>query len=328
MKKSAALMCAVLMLFVSSLSSCGKAGAVKVGGADVSAEVFIYYINRALDELPEDASEDDVFARAVEYVRYYVKTNTLASEQGMKLNISKRAAVAELTNNTYAVFGSFYGAIGVSKQTLTKIFTSEAYEQAFLDFFYGINGVYPASQDELLSCFNRNFVVFKSVNGYYTKTNYSGETVNLTSAERDALVLRFKSAAGKLNSGDKTFEQVLGELSDTFSSGSNDITVIRSDSEEYPDGFFEEAVLADTGEALVVETDSCAFLVQKIPVTTDSVYFTENYDYVLSQLKGGELEALLASQKTYAVEYMRPQAVLFYNSITAERSRLDEYHGK
>ncbi len=304
------------LLFTAVLSSCEGVGnaSVSVGNTPVDNEVFLYYIDQAVNN-GEGKSKQDVIVEAAKAVRYYVKVNTAAAMHKVSLSVAEKVALSERQNGFWAVFGTYLESVGVSKQTVGKIFLSEAYETALLTYFYGSGGQREVGQADLMNELDKVFVVFQSVKGAYTKTDAAGETTAMTDAEKELLVSRFKEAAGDIDDGTLTITAAASRLNPGSDGAEPEPVAVKKGTPYYSEDFFNALTKCKKGGATVITSNDGVYLVWRERVTADSGYFSENRLYALKQLKGEELKTLISSENTFEVEFSDNRASEFYNRI-------------
>lgn len=291
---------------------------VLIGNTHIDDEVYTYYLDAIIDGKGGKTSSDIIIG-AAEDVRYYVKVNTSASKHGIVLSQSEKVELSERLSDFWAVYGEYYKKIGVSKQTVGKVFESEAYEIALLKAHYGESGDKEVEQSEVLSALNKYFIVFKSVNGYFSETKEGAETTELSEIEKELLIADYKNAANQINDSELTIEDAASRLQEDYMGHENETAILKKGSPYYPDSFFEEVAAAKTDTATVVVTDSNVFLVIKENIKTDSEYFTDNYTYALEKLKGEELKSLISSESSYQAHVSESRAESVYNRIIKVR---------
>lgn len=291
---------------------------LRIGDTPVDNEIFAYYLNAAIDEAG-DKTSSELIVNAAERVRYYVKVNTLAAKQDIVLSQAEKTEISKKLSDFDAVYGEYYKKIGVSKQALRKVIESEAYETALLNIYFGENGIKAVKKEDVLNTLNKYFIVFKSVNGYFTETKENGETVELPAIEKELLISEFKNAAKQINDKEQTIEQASLKLQKEITNNVPEITTLKKGSSHYPDSFFNQVAVASANEAIVVITDKNVFLAIKEAIKIDDEYFNEHYMYALLKLKGKELRNLISSDSTYEANVLENKAANIYNSIIKSR---------
>lgn len=308
-----------LLAVITLLPSCTAADPIiSIGDTPVDGGVYAYFLSRAIDE-NSDKTAPDIIVAAAQGVRYYVKVNTSAAKVGIVLSEREKVELSERLSGFWAVYGEYYGKIGVSKETVRKVFESEAYETALLEANYGKGGVKEVAQSDILACLNKYFIVFKSVNGYFTETKEDGRTYELSELERELLTAEYKKTAKRINDGELTIEEAASRLRENDAGYAPETVILKKGSPYYSDSFFEQAAEAKADTATVVVTDKNVFLIIKEKIEADGDYFKDNYIYALKKLKGDEMRSLILSENTYQAEVSQSKAESMYNRIIKVR---------
>ncbi len=310
-KKLIFIMLVAILLFTSCSAS---APALLIGNSPVDDEVYAYFLNSVIDKKGKKTSSE-IIIDATEGVRYYVKVNTSAAKRGIILSPSEKTELSERLSDFWAVYGNYYNKIGISKQTVHKIFESEAYETSLLKAYYGEGGQNQASEEDVLSCLNKYFIVFKSINGYFTETKENGEISELSELDKELLTADYEKAAKQISDGELTFEAAASRLSRNHIGNAPETVVLKRGSPYYSGSFFDEVAAAKADTAIVVVCEKNVFLVIKESIEVGSDYFTDNYLYALRKLKGEELKSLIASESSYQANVFQSKAESIYNRI-------------
>ncbi len=311
---------ALLLLFTAAFASCQGVGSAQVfvGKTSVDDEVFLYYLNQAIGE-GKDKTKSDSIIEAATAVRYYVKVNTAAAVRGITLSAADKAALSEKLNRFWAVYGTYYMSIGVTKQTVEKVNLSEAYETSILLKIYGQGGTKEVARSDILTELNKSFVVFRSVRKAFATADADGNVSELTAAEKELLVSRFVTATGQINNGSLTLEAAAADFNPNPAGSEPELFAVRQGTPLFSEDFFNKAVKAPQGKASVIQADGAVYLIQREKVTTDSGYFRENSVYAFQRLKGEELKTLISGENAYEVEFSDNKAAEFYDRIIKAR---------
>ncbi len=305
----------LLLVAILLFSSCGAgAPALLIGNSPVDDEVYAYFLNSVIDK-EEGKTSSETIIEAAEGARYYVKVNTFAAKKGIALSRAEKTELSKRLSDFWAVYGEYYNKIGISKQTVHKIFESEAYETALLKAYYAQGGQKQVSNEEVLSCLNRYFIVFKSINGYFTETAQNGVASELSELDKELLTADYKKAAKQINAGELTFEAAAAKLSKNHIVNSPETVILKKGSPYYPDSFFDEVAAAKADTAVVVVCEKNVFLVIKENIEVKSDYFNNNYLYALRMLKGEALKSLISSENSYQANVSQSKAESIYNRI-------------
>lgn len=271
MKKIVAVVAAFITLF--SLCSCAdkEKTVLTVGGADIGEEIFVYYLNKVTQRptdygLADTSNTERVKAAAVDKCKKYVAVNTEFAEAGLTLTSSEKAEIAEEVNNLWLRFENHYRSIGVSKQTLTKIKTSEAREEALFTSRYDKGVDDKAAEKEIEDYFYSEYICFRTVCAYFT----SGGDTKMTQQEINDTVAAVNSLAKSYNKDTQTLSDEATAAGYTLS----DTILLKRDSDGYPAGFFEKVAAQEENTVEVLVYDECVFAVLKEDIVEkgESVY--------------------------------------------------------
>ncbi len=316
---------AICLLSVFCFGGCSKTEktALKLNGVAIPGDVYAYFIDRAFslskDELSYEAAEKE----AVKLASSYFKKNSLAHSSGITLSSAQKAAVSEEVNNRWSVYGKYYTSIGVTKETLTKVFSADACRDALLYYYYGTGGKNEISLARLYAAFKTNYIVFQSINGYLTYEDANGFTQQYDDVKREALILKFQNMASLVNAGEKTMEDAAKFLSESGYSCSVSTVVLNKDDTGYPDGFFEKVKSLKARKATVIGTTEhkYIFLVIRGDASADSEYFNSKRDEIIKDIASDEIDERI--EKSYSVNsnVKTSESQSIYYLVKAQRSK-------
>lgn len=256
----------ILAFICITFSSCGGAGyALSVDNERVSSEIYAYYLDRAISENKE-LSFDEQKVIALNMCAEYVAVTNKYNELSLSVSTKRKDEISVKVNSLWRLYYRYYEKIGVSKQTLIKIYEKEAYKITILLAYYDTNGSSPVSEEKIKAHFSDNYTVFKAINDYLTTVNENGE---YTPLQGDALAAKqsaFKSMADKI-SGDVTIDTVYSEyMAEQKQTSVNEIpvSVISKSSKNYPSGFFEKVRAIAQNDADAVTLGDYIFCVQHL----------------------------------------------------------------
>lgn len=316
---TAAMLCLLLPLF---LAGCQKAnaGALTLDGVEISNDVLKYFVDAAFCELGDGASQESVTARAVELCSSYFKKNTLAHSENTSLSQAQKAGVSEKVNAYWGVYKEYYASIGITKETLTKVFTADAYRDALLIHYYGEGGENEVGVARLYAAFRTNYVVFRSVSGYFTYVDQNGLTQYFDEPKKEALILKFQNMASLINAGEKTMEEAAEFLAETGYTSSVITAVLKRGESGYPEGFFEKVQSLEARKASVIGTTEYIFLISRGDAGTDSEFYLDKRDEILKEIVGDEIDIRIenAFSPEPVIDESKMQAVFL--TVKSERS--------
>ncbi len=273
MKKLFAAFLAVLMIF--SLASCKTnetSYALTIEGTGISTEIYTYFLDRVMSRpqdygLKESASEKELTNVAVDQCKRYLYANTRFAEMGLSLSVAKKTEVSQHVNNIWIRFENHYKSIGVSKQTITKICTADAYSDAIFTELYDKGSEDVSAEEKIKTYFYENYTAFNTVCVYF---NSSDGVSPMTQLEISELIARFDTLANESTSTSEGFSEAVKALG-YASSGT---VVLKKDSDGYPKGFFDKVYSQEDNSVQIIRYDDCVFAVFKenLKDKGDSVY--------------------------------------------------------
>ena len=257
----------VLLIFVIaalSLSGCSfprEKAALVISGAEISREIYAYYLDK-VESRPEDygmgANHKEKEARdaAIELCKRYLALNTYFASLGLLLTPGEKVTIADNVNNFWMRSANHYKKIGVSRAALTRILTSDAYEDAIFTKLYDPGIADRKSEEKITEYFYQNFIAFRSIVAYFT--SYDGSS-RITGQQKQEILDSFAAIAAASGSTSDEFTDACSAAGYVAS----DILILDRASEGYPNGFFNRVYLMDGGTTAVMEYDDCVFAVRK-----------------------------------------------------------------
>ncbi len=296
-------MLAVLILLSFSACSFGKRTALIISGTEIDREIFVYYLDKVISRpsdygLAENPEKKLLKQTAIDECKKYVAINTSFNEKGLSLSAADKVEISGNVNSFWTRYENHYDEIGVSKQTLTKIMTANAYEEAIFTATYDRGIGNAAAEKELTDYFYSNYVSFRTVCAYFTYPDGS----SMPQAEKIALVESFKTLEQGETVDADAFSASVTELGYTLS----DTIILKKDSDGYPKGFFEKVYAQTNGTVQVIEYDECVFAVMKedLKARGDAVYvnyrtscINDLYSDISEQKMESYIETLTVKEK-------------------------------
>ena len=285
--------CLFSVIALNGCNSMKKASAVSLNGVEISNDVFTYFLDKATVELGLEAEPKAIREQTLAHLTKYFKTNTLAKAHGIELTIAEKAAISERVNGNWLRYVSYYEKVGITKQTLTKVYTADAFRDRLLLSYYGPGGVEEIPLTRLYASFRTNYIIFQAITGYFTETDENGNTVRIPQNEIESLVLRFQSMAGVVNSGEKTMDEAADYLAEAGIQSAVQTVILHKDDDSYPAGFFEKVQSIDTRYAAIIGTNDYIFLVLKGEADSNSTYFNDKKVEIIKSLVGDGIDEII-----------------------------------
>ncbi len=260
MKKMVSAVLAVLILLLFTACGMSKKTVLVISGTEIDNEIFTYYLDKVIHRpsdygLAENPEKKVVKQTAVDECKKYIAVNTSFRDKGLSLSAADKVEISDNVNYFWSRFENHYNEIGVSKQTLTKIMTADAYEDAIFTATYDRGIENAAAEKELTDYFYSNYVSFRTVCAYFTAPDGSV----MSQADKIALVEAFKTLGQNTAVETEKFSETVTAAGYTLS----DTIILKKNSDGYPAGFFEKVYSQANGTVQILEYDECVFAVLK-----------------------------------------------------------------
>lgn len=261
MKKITAAILAAFMLLTFCSCDMKPMTALVISGTDINSEIFAYYADKVASRpadygLEDGPSVEEIKPFAIELCKKYIAVNSKFTEMELYLTSAKKTQVAQNVNDIWVRAENHYDKIGVSRQTLTKIKTSEAYEDKLFTVLYDRGTDDSASETKLNIYFIQNYICLRTICAYLTSDD--GKT-SMSQQQKNELIDNFKLIKSQSISGVDAFIQSSQDLGYSVS----DSVVIGRNTEGYPDGFFDSVYMQNANTVQIIEYDDCVFAVYK-----------------------------------------------------------------
>ncbi len=236
---------------------------MEISGARVSEEIFTYYLDRIVAapenyDLTEKSSEKEFTDEATYQCKKYVAANTLFARYKLTLTPAEKTEVAQTVNNLWIRYGNHYDKIGVSRSTLTKIQTANAYEDKLFAYLFDKGTDSEEGEKELKDYFYSNYVLYRAICGYFTATDLTGAEIPMNEAQRAELVASFNAMKNQINSG-----ATLDSVAESAGLNAASATLLKSTDTGYPEGFFATTSAIEAGKCDIIEYNDTIFLIYK-----------------------------------------------------------------
>ena len=181
---------ALLALAAVLLCSCGKEQErvvypLTVNGTSLDGEIFTYFLDKAVNTLPEGTQEERV-NHAVQLCIHYVAVNSTYSGAGLSLTAAEKKEADEETNVQWNLYGPYYSAIGISRQTFSKLRRSELYLEKLRQAYFGEGGSDEIPADQLRAYLDTRYVAFRVIRIPKKVLNANGEETERDAAQQAA----------------------------------------------------------------------------------------------------------------------------------------------
>lgn len=314
-----AVCCVLSILLFSSCNISGKNSALTINNTPISDDVFTYFLDCAINDLGENASYETAKERAASLAGKYYKTNSLAHGYGLTLSTAQKVAVSEKVNAHWNIYCNYYTSIGITKETLTKVFSADAYRDLLLNYYYGEGGVNEIPVSRIYANFRTNYIVFQAITGYFTETDTAGNTVKISQNEMETLVLKFQNMSQMVNSGEQTMEEACQYLSESGYPSSVQTVILHKDDTSYPPGFFEKVQTIETHKVSIIGSNDYIFLVLRGEVDSNSSYFIDKKTDIIRDIVGTDIDKLIEDAYELSYTITDSSGSSYYSVIMQEK---------
>ncbi len=315
-----AICCFICVFAFSSCSVLEKDAALTINNTKIGNDVFTYFLDLATVELGTNASYETLVNEAATLAGTYYKTNSLFHTYKLSLSTAQKAEVSEKVNAVWGIYGNYYTNIGVSKETLTKVYTADAYRDALLIHYYGEGGIEEIPLSRIYANFKSNYIVFQAITGYFTETDTAGNTIRLNKNDTETLVLKFQNMSAMVNAGEQTMEEAADYLTESGYPGSVQTVVLhKDDKSSYPDGFFAKVQSIDSRYAAIIASNDYIFLVLKGEADVNSSFFTDKKTEIIKNLVGDSIDTTIEAAYELDTKISHSTAKGYYTLIIEEK---------
>ncbi len=261
MKKTVAALLAALMIFSLCACTAQKKTVLTVSGTEIDSEIFTYYLDKVVNRptdygLTDNPIDKDIKAATVTECKKYLAANTMFRDAGLSLSSAEKVEISQTVNDFWVRFENHYNEIGVSKQTLTKILTSDAYRDAIFTETYDKGMSDAAAEKEIQDYFYNNYISFRTVCVYFTAAD--GVTP-MTQSEKNDLLTALENHVRTAGADIGTFAETVNNAGYPLSN----TVLLKKGSDGYPDGFFEKVNTQSDNTVQLIVYDECVFAVVK-----------------------------------------------------------------
>ena len=264
----------IAVFALTAFSGCSfnrKKTAVVISGTEIDEEIYNFYLDRVSGRpsdygLDAKASDRDKRDAAIKLCTKYIAFNTNFVNRGLSLTASEKVEIKDNVNSYWTINGKHYENIGVSRRTLSKIMTSEAYEKAIFNSVYDKGTDDKESEKKINKYFSENYIAFRNTCAYFTTSDKS----QITEQEKQNITDLFTRIAASSGKGTQEFSDACAQAGYSPS----DVVIMGPTSEGYPDGFYDhvKTMSVDTVKVLLYSDVIFAVRKENISELGDGVY--------------------------------------------------------
>ena len=265
---------------------------LRVNATPLDSEIFTYYLDQAVNALPDGAQEDRI-NYAAQLCIHYVAVNSTFSGAGLSLSPAERKEMSDETNVRWNLYGGYYEAIGVSRQTFAKLRLSELYLEKLRQFYFGEGGPNEVSEDELRAYLDARYVSFRAIRIPKKVTDVYGNETERDEAQQAALDEKLSAGLRAINENGTGIESVFATFVSDRKGDREEYAEVVTDGTDhaYPAEFTEAVRAVSIGTAAVFDFEDAYYLVYREDIRQDADVFEAYKDKCLAALTENDLRA-------------------------------------
>lgn len=288
---------AMLLLAVALLCACGAGTKpasypLRVNGTPLDNEVFTYFLDKAVNALPEGRQEEQI-NYAVQLCIHYVAVNSTFSGAGLTLTPAETKETDDETNVQWSLYESYYQAIGVSRQTFAKVRRSERCLEKLRQTYFGQGGVSEVPESQLREYLAARYVAFRTIRIPKKVLDVYGNETDRDAAQQAALDEKLSAGLRAINENGTGIESVFATFVSDRKGDREEYAEVVTDGTDhaYPTEFVEAVRAVSAGTAAIFDFDEAYYLVYREDILQDEDIFETYKDKCLTALTENDLLA-------------------------------------
>lgn len=316
-KRAAAGILALAMC--AGLSGCyseDKAWAAKVGDETMPIGGYIYYLSSAysqgaaqvgtdgevLNGTIEDKSASQwIQDEALEYLRSYYFVSQKFDELGLSLDEDDQAAIGNATSSVWSYYKDSFEKMGISEDSFQQAYALYNIRlEKVMAAMYGEGGEMALPETEMHDYYTDNYVYYNYFFVAYTdKDEETGVTSPKSDEDKAAIKEDLEDHIKQINDGDETLSLAAVNYANATQTEPNIGEPVAMRSESMSEMFLNAMKDLENGQAGFAESDSGAYVIQKLDIEEDFQALVGDESRKLSltaEMKGDEFTDYIAEQ--------------------------------
>ena len=318
----------LLLAAVLFLCSCGAEKTavsypLTVNGTPIDSEVFTFFLDKAAAALPDGTQEEQI-DYAVQLCIHYVAVNSTFTGEGMSLSPAEKKETAEAVNTQWKLYGAYYAALGVSRQTYARIQRSGRYTEKLRQAYFGEGGPDEVPTQTLREYLAARYVAFRSIRLPKKTRDAYGKETERNAAQQSALQEKLAAGLSAVNDNGTGIESVFATfVSDRNGDREEYAEVVTDGSDHAWSAEFVEAVRGiPEGTAAALDYGDSYYLVYREDILADDEIFEAYKGKCLEALTENDLLAKIeAIGGSYASVKDQPVLAACWNSYRSALAR-------
>lgn len=294
-----------------------------VNGTPLDGELFTYFLDQAAGVLPEGTQEEQI-NYAVQLCIHYVAVNSAFARAGVPLTPAEKKETDDETNVQWNLYERYYTAIGVSRQTFSKVRRSERSREKLREIYFGEAGASPVPEEQLRDYLEAAYVSFRVIRIPKKTLDVYGNEVDRDEAQTAALNEKIAAGLAAVNENGTGIESVFATFVSDRNGDREEYAEVVTDGADhaYPAEFVQAVRAVPVGKAAVLDYDDALYLVYREDIRTDEDVFEAYKDECLAGLTEDALRAQIDEfARNYASVKDQPALAACWNDYRNARAK-------
>ena len=287
-----------------------------INATPIDSEVFTFYLDKAVNALPEGTQEERI-NYAVQLCIHYVAVNSAFSGAGTELTPVEKKETSDDTDVRWRTYGSYYGRLGVSKQTYAKIQLNERYVEKLRAYYFGEGGPEEIPVSALKEYLGSRYVSFRAVVIPKKTVDVYGNEKERDEAQNAALQEKLSAGLNAINNNGTGIESVFATFAADRNGDREEYREVVTDGTDhaYSQEFVDTVKAVNVGTAAVLDYGDALYLVYRENIQADEDIFETYRDECLTALSESALLAKLDEiARGYSSTVNQPVAAECWNN--------------
>ena len=264
---------------------------VKVNSTPIDSEIFVYFLDQAVNLLP-DGTQEERINYATQLCIHYVAVNSTFADAGLTLTPAEKKEADEETNVRWNLYGPYYETLGLSRQTFSKLRRSELYQEKLRQAYFGEGGSDEVPVEQLKAFLETRYVAFRVIRIPKKTLNEQGEETERDEAQQAALNEKITAGLRAVNENGTGIESVFATFVSDRKGDREEYAEVVTDGTDhaYPAEFVEALRAVPVKTAAVFDFNDAYYLAYREDIREDEDIFEAYKDKCLAGLTERDLQ--------------------------------------
>lgn len=279
---------ALALAICAGLTGCyseNNAWAAKMGDDTMPIGGYIYYLSSAYSEAAgKVGSEQEVLKadidgksasqwvedRAMDYLYSYYYVENKFNELGLELTEEEQASVDSTESYMWSVYGKTFESMGIAENSFKQAYAEYNTKLGMiLEATYGKGGEMEIPEDELHQYYTGDYMYYQYMYADLTTTDEEGNAQDMDDDEKAEVKEYLEDQAELVNKGELDLDTAASNYATLHETEPNTSGPLSYRREDMSDLFAEALEPLENGEAIVLETGTRYYILQRMDVEED-----------------------------------------------------------